>query len=98
MNDAITIPEDIKPADGRFGAGPSKIRTEALDALAATGQDLEPVREAWRADARSSSAAWALRGGIRAPGPVIRSLRRCSRPQRLRHESSPHDPPRSPPR
>ena len=40
MNDAITIPDDIKPADGRFGAGPSKIRTEALDALAATGQHL----------------------------------------------------------
>jgi len=25
------------PADGRFGSGPSKVRTEALDALAATG-------------------------------------------------------------
>ncbi|MGW1008489.1 phosphoserine transaminase [Streptomyces termitum] len=33
----IQIPADIKPADGRFGAGPSKVRTEALDALAATG-------------------------------------------------------------
>jgi phosphoserine aminotransferase len=36
----ITIPESIKPADGRFGAGPSKIRTSALDALAATGASL----------------------------------------------------------
>lgn len=36
----IRIPEDIKPADGRFGAGPSKVRTEALDALAATGSSL----------------------------------------------------------
>jgi phosphoserine aminotransferase len=34
---AITIPDSLKPADGRFGSGPSKIRTEALDALAATG-------------------------------------------------------------
>jgi phosphoserine aminotransferase len=34
---AITIPEALKPADGRFGSGPSKIRTEALDSLAATG-------------------------------------------------------------
>ncbi len=30
----------MKPADGRFGAGPSKVRTEALDALAATGTSL----------------------------------------------------------
>ncbi|EGX59795.1 phosphoserine aminotransferase [Streptomyces zinciresistens K42] len=36
----IQIPADIKPADGRFGAGPSKVRTEALDALAATGASL----------------------------------------------------------
>ncbi|HET6560822.1 MAG TPA: phosphoserine transaminase [Marmoricola sp.] len=40
MTDAITIPSDIKPADGRFGAGPSKIRTDAVDALAATGTRL----------------------------------------------------------
>ncbi|MFF2022857.1 phosphoserine transaminase [Streptomyces sp. NPDC058171] len=36
----IQIPADIKPADGRFGAGPSKVRTQALDALAATGTSL----------------------------------------------------------
>ncbi|MEV1049918.1 phosphoserine transaminase [Streptomyces sp. NPDC049887] len=36
----IQIPADIKPGDGRFGAGPSKVRTEALDALAATGTSL----------------------------------------------------------
>jgi phosphoserine aminotransferase len=36
----IRIPADIKPADGRFGAGPSKVRTEALNALAATGTSL----------------------------------------------------------
>ncbi|MEU6734660.1 phosphoserine transaminase [Streptomyces physcomitrii] len=36
----IRIPSDIKPADGRFGAGPSKVRTEAVDALAATGTSL----------------------------------------------------------
>ncbi len=33
----IDIPEDIKPADGRFGCGPSKVRPEQLDALAAWG-------------------------------------------------------------
>ncbi|OPF84668.1 phosphoserine aminotransferase [Streptomyces antioxidans] len=36
----IRIPDDIKPADGRFGSGPSKVRTEALSALAATGSSL----------------------------------------------------------
>lgn len=36
----IRIPADIKPADGRFGSGPSKVRTEALSALAATGSSL----------------------------------------------------------
>ncbi|MGH3371463.1 MAG: phosphoserine transaminase, partial [Nocardioidaceae bacterium] len=40
MTDAIIIPDSIKPADGRFGAGPSKVRTEAVDALAATGTSL----------------------------------------------------------
>jgi phosphoserine aminotransferase len=36
----IVIPDDLKPADGRFGAGPSKIPAGALDALAATGTSL----------------------------------------------------------
>jgi phosphoserine aminotransferase len=33
----LTIPADLLPADGRFGSGPSKVRLEALDALAASG-------------------------------------------------------------
>ena len=36
----IQIPADIRPVDGRFGAGPSKVRPEALSALAATGTSL----------------------------------------------------------
>src|SRR5215471_4585046 len=36
---AITIPDDLLPADGRFGSGPSKIRPEAVAALAATGRE-----------------------------------------------------------
>ncbi len=40
MNDALVIPDSIKPADGRFGAGPSKIQPAHLDALAATGTSL----------------------------------------------------------
>ena len=33
----IKIPADLLPADGRFGCGPSKVRPEALAALAASG-------------------------------------------------------------
>jgi phosphoserine aminotransferase len=33
----IVIPESLKPADGRFGSGPSKVRPEQLTALATTG-------------------------------------------------------------
>jgi len=33
----IVIPDGLKPRDGRFGSGPSKVRPEALAALAASG-------------------------------------------------------------
>ncbi|MDQ1617396.1 MAG: phosphoserine aminotransferase [Actinomycetota bacterium] len=33
----IVIPESIRPRDGRFGSGPSKVRPAAVAALAATG-------------------------------------------------------------
>jgi phosphoserine aminotransferase len=33
----IVIPAGLRPSDGRFGSGPSKVRPEALAALAATG-------------------------------------------------------------
>ena len=36
----IVVPDQIKPADGRFGAGPSKVPAAALEALAATGTSL----------------------------------------------------------
>ena len=38
--DAITLPAELLPADGRFGSGPSKVRTEALTALAESGMSL----------------------------------------------------------
>ncbi|HLH29185.1 MAG TPA: phosphoserine transaminase, partial [Acidimicrobiales bacterium] len=31
---AISIPPNLLPADGRFGSGPSKVRPEAVEALA----------------------------------------------------------------
>jgi phosphoserine aminotransferase len=36
----VKIPAELLPHDGRFGSGPSKIRLEALEALAATGTTL----------------------------------------------------------
>ena len=36
----LTIPADLKPADGRFGCGPSKVRPEQLAALSSTAAGL----------------------------------------------------------
>jgi len=36
---AITLPDDLRPSDGRFGSGPSKVRTEAVQALAEAAPD-----------------------------------------------------------
>src|SRR6186713_1575262 len=33
---ALTIPDELKPVDGRFGCGPSKVRPEQLARLADT--------------------------------------------------------------
>jgi len=35
----LSIPADLLPRDGRFGAGPSKVRPAQLEALVATGRD-----------------------------------------------------------
>jgi phosphoserine aminotransferase len=40
MSAEIIIPSSIKPVDGRFGCGPSKIRPEALAALSASGSSI----------------------------------------------------------
>ncbi len=48
---AVRIPDELKPADGRFGCGPSKVRPDALARLAGAGALLgtshrqAPVRE-----------------------------------------------------
>jgi phosphoserine aminotransferase len=36
----IVIPDDLRPADGRFGSGPTKVRQEAVEALAAVAPRL----------------------------------------------------------
>jgi phosphoserine aminotransferase len=47
----LEIPQDMKPADGRFGCGPAKVRPEALASLASEGASVmgtshrrEPVK------------------------------------------------------
>jgi len=40
MSADIIIPSNLKPVDGRFGCGPSKIRPEALAALSASGNTI----------------------------------------------------------
>ncbi len=40
MSAEIIIPTHLKPTDGRFGCGPSKIRPEALAALASSGTSI----------------------------------------------------------
>ncbi|GGQ69507.1 phosphoserine transaminase [Couchioplanes azureus] len=40
MTDPIRIPDDLKPVDGRFGSGPSKVRPEGVDALARVSRTL----------------------------------------------------------
>lgn len=37
---SITIPADLLPKDGRFGAGPSKVRPEQIDALSAASKNI----------------------------------------------------------
>jgi phosphoserine aminotransferase len=48
----LQIPQELKPADGRFGSGPSRVRPEQLEHLAQTGRSLmgtshrqRPVKE-----------------------------------------------------
>jgi phosphoserine aminotransferase len=36
----LAIPDHLKPSDGRFGSGPSKVRREQVEALAAVGTTL----------------------------------------------------------
>lgn len=41
MSDQLpTIPENLKPADGRFGCGPSKVRPEQLEAVTRAGESV----------------------------------------------------------
>jgi len=57
----LTIPADIKPTDGRFGCGPSKVRPEQLQALAAAGD----VFGTSHRQAPVKNLVWRVRDGLR---------------------------------
>ncbi|EXF26065.1 phosphoserine aminotransferase [Nesterenkonia sp. AN1] len=40
MSQRVTIPHEMLPQDGRFGAGPSKVRSAQVEALSAAGREL----------------------------------------------------------
>jgi phosphoserine aminotransferase len=56
VTDALTIPADLLPSDGRFGCGPSKVRSAQVDYLASLGP------ASWApATARPRSRVWSAR-------------------------------------
>jgi phosphoserine aminotransferase len=68
----IRIPPGMLPADGRFGCGPSKVRPEAVAALAAAAPTLlgtshrqEPVRALVRRVRSGLAELWGLPDGYR---------------------------------
>jgi phosphoserine aminotransferase len=69
IDTSLTIPEHLKPADGRFGCGPSKVRPEALASLAqasdlmGTSHRQAPVRNVVHRVREGLRSLFALPGG-----------------------------------
>jgi phosphoserine aminotransferase len=59
---SVAIPADLLPSDGRFGAGPSKVRPEAVDALAKVSRTYLGTSHR---QAGVRSVVGRLRGGLR---------------------------------
>ena len=75
----LTIPADLKPSDGRFGCGPSKVRPEQLQALAAAG-DLFGTSHR---QAPVKNLVGRVRDGLRQLFSAARRLRGHPRQRRL---------------
>ncbi|MGH9280829.1 MAG: phosphoserine transaminase, partial [Acidimicrobiales bacterium] len=58
----IQLPPRLRPSDGRFGSGPSKVRTDAVDALEAAAPTY--LGTSHRQD-RARAVVGQLRGGLR---------------------------------
>ena len=76
----LTIPAELKPADGRFGCGPSKVRPEALARL---GEGAAPMGTSHR----QTAGEGARRGDSRRAERAVRRARgvRGGARQRRRH-------------
>jgi phosphoserine aminotransferase len=68
--DAVRLPADLLPGDGRFGSGPSKVRPDAVSALAAvattylgTSHRLEGIRSVVRGIREGMAELFALPAG-----------------------------------
>lgn len=66
----ITVPADLRPADGRFGSGPSKVRSAQVDYLASIGSSVlgtshrqKPVKDLVRRVREGLSTFFALPEG-----------------------------------
>ncbi len=62
MSDAITLPADLLPKDGRFGCGPSKVRPAQIDFLSSLGST---VMGTSHRQAPVKNLVGAIRSGLR---------------------------------
>ena len=74
----ITIPADLLPADGRFGCGPSKVRPEAVDALAEAAPDYLGTSH------RQATVQFMVERAAQRAGRAVRPARRLRGPARQR--------------
>ncbi len=84
----LVIPAELKPADGRFGCGPSKVRLEALARLASDGAAVMGTSHRQAAGARRSSARSV---------PACASCSRCPTAMRSRSATAARPPSGTPP-
>ncbi len=70
----LTIPEELKPADGRFGCGPSKVRPQQLAKLATEDAHLLGTSHRQKPVKDLVGRAWAP-GSATSPCPTATSSR-----------------------
>ena len=76
----LQIPEALKPADGRFGSGPSRVRPAQLEHLAGPGAAIMGTSH------RQKPVKRAGRAGARRPGRAVLAARRLrDRARQRRH-------------
>ena len=69
----LVVPASLRPADGRFGSGPSKVRREALERLNQIFESQEDFRP------RSSSRVFRIMAADYAEATLIPALAKAMR-------------------